>query len=519
MPHAIFDVLLEQPLIVSQQAASAGAHQTLDYLPGSTLLGLAASRLYAALDSHSAWTLFHSGQVRFGDALPLADGEIGYPIPLCWHAYKGEPAQEHGRLLAANLFDPTRLAADPTRQPVQLRGGYATASGRLLSPERQQTLKTAIDRRTGMAAESQLFGYEALSAGQRFRFMLNADDDIQPALWQRLQDALSGSASLGRSRSAQFGRVRIERGDDAERCASATGGDRLTLWLLSDLLLEEHGQPCLIPHPHLLGLPEGSRWLGEASFLRSRRYSPYNAYRRHYDSERQVISRGSVLRYALPRPLNAEECQRLQQGLGLQIESGLGCVWANPPLLEAAQPRFASAGSQQQTAVPCPTMPDSCLIRALHARRQRRLGDVQPEEKARELFAALCERIREARRYLATAAGVPISTTIGSHTVTAPGRSQWGRLKQLASDHRNDTARLWDALTHEKDGVLRERSGWDLRYGPQPGQQLDSWMRNALQQHATQDYFSRLIGHLAVLGLQQAWLDCCAGTEPEDSAA
>lgn len=138
------------------------------------------------------------------------------------------------------------------------------------------------------------------------------------------------------------------------------------------------------------------------------------------------------------------------------------------------------------------------------------MGDVLPEDQARKLFAALCERIREARRYNAVARGVPLA---------APGRSQWGHIKQLASDYRNDAAQLWHALTNEKDGVLRERSGWELRYGPEPEQQLDLWMRNTLRPHGTQDYFSRQIGHLAVLGLQQAWLDCCAGTESEDSAA
>lgn len=512
MRHATFDILLEQPLIISQQAASAGAHQSLDYLPGSTFLGLAASRLYAGLTPAEAWTLFHSGQVRFGDALPLVGDETGFPVPLCWHTYKGEAAQRNGQLLAANLFDPSCPGSDKTRQPVQLRGGYATSSGQLLTPVRQQTLKTAIDRQTGMAAESQLFGYEALAAGQRFRCVISADDDVPAALWQRLQETLAGTASLGRSRSAQFGRVQIEPQSTtgAEHPASAQDRTRLTLWLLSDLLLEEHGQPCLIPHPHLLGLPEGSRWLSEASFLRSRRYSAYNAYRRHYDSERQVITRGSVLRFELPRPLTAEEHERLQQGLGLQIESGLGSAWVNPPLLANAQPCFSSAPAVTLATTACPPAPDSRLIASLRARQQRRLGDQLPEQEARALFNGLCQRIGEARSYAACAAGVPIS---------APERSQWGRIKQWASDHRNAPAQLWHLLSNDQDGLLRERSGWQLRYGPLAEQTLGHWLQQALQPHSQQAHFSRLIGHLAVLGLQPAWLDCCVGTASEDSAA
>ena len=89
----------------------------------------------------------------------------------------------------------------------------------------------------------------------------------------------------------------------------------------------------------------------------------------------------------------------------------------------------------------------------------------------------------------------------------------------MANDHRNAPDRLWNDLTNAQNGLLRERSGWDLRYGPEPDQQLDHWMQKALQQYRQQAYFSRLIGHLAVLGLQQAWLDCCAGTESKGAAA
>ena len=507
-----FDIVLKQPLIISQQAASAGAHQSLDYVPGSVLLGLVASRLYARLDADSAWMVFHSGQIRFGDALPLSENrEIGYPMPLCWHGYKGEVTRRLGYLIADCLFDPSGGETDSRRQPVQLRSGYTTESGFVLNPTCQQTLKTAIDRKTGMAAESQLFGYEALSTGQRYRFTLSADTDFPATLWQEIQNHLAGVAHLGRSRSAQFGLVQITPLASRTSPSTATRADAtLTLWLLSDLLLEKHGQPCLIPYPDLLGLPKGSHWLNERSFLRSRRYSAYNAYRRHYDSERQVICRGSVLRYKLPRPLSTDETKTLQQGLGLQIESGLGAVWINPPMLDAAHPRFAAPIASPSTATGTLAQPDTPLLRALALRRQRRIGDIEPEEQALTLFKGLRERIHDARRYAALGVGIPLET--------APGRSQWGRFKELASNHRNDPAALWAALTNERDGMLRARSGWELRYGTEAAERLGEWMQQALSPHHSREDFSRLIGHLAVLGLQKTWLDCCSGIDKEHTA-
>lgn len=514
--QATFEIILEQPVILSQQAASAGAHQSLDYIPGSTLLGLAASRLYANLDTDSAWLLFHSGRARFQDALPLHQGETGHPVPLCWHSWKGESARDGDRLDSRRLFNPAHpdFANEPGRQPVQLRSGYVTSSGLLIEPLQQQTLKTAIDRSSGMAAESQLFGYEALSPGQCFRFDLQADDDLPTDLWQQLVQAISGPARLGRSRSAQFGQVRISLQADGALSSPACAGNHLTLWLLSDLLLEDQGQPCLRPDAQLLGLPTGSQWLAEHSFLRSRRYSPYNAYRRSYDAERQVICRGSVLRYALPRGLRADELHELECGLGLQIESGLGRAWVNPPLLSGAQPAFAAGkpASAASAAAQAPR-PDSLLIRTLEMRRQRRSGDDEAAVLAQQIYHGLCQRIRQARVFTGTPANTPLSNT--------PNRSQWGRLKELASDQRNDARRLLNALTGETDGVLRPRKDgpWTLRYAPGEQHTLGHWLTTALQEQAGKACFTRLVGHLAVLGLQQSWLNCCAGSEHKESVA
>lgn len=505
MQQAIFDIELKQPLIISQQAASAGAHQSLDYLPGSTLLGLVAARLYARLSSDDAWLVFHSGHVRFGDALPVHAKHVGFPVPLCWHSYKGESAKKDGKFLAEKLFDPALKQGDETRQPVQVRSGYVTHSGDEIQPKRQQTLKTAIDRETGMAAESQLFGYEALDSGQHFRFTLSADACVEAALWQRIQDALKGVAQLGRSRSAQFGQVLITAcAQKSTPIETARASDTLTLWLISDLALEEQGQPCLIPHPHLLGLPEGSRWLSESSFLRSRRYSPYNAFRRHYDSERQVITRGSVLRYALPRALTADELHPLEHGIGLHIESGLGQVLVNSALLQDGTPRFTAAKTSVSVSKvkTKPDAPSSRLISVLHSRLGTRLSATAVEKDAKIIFSGLCQRVSEARRYAACAQGVPIE---------APNRSQWGLLKQFASDYRNQPNELWEKLTHPVDGVLRPRSGWNLRYSYTQDAELGIWLKNELEAHRKRSDFSALIGQLAVFGLQQAWLDCCAG--------
>jgi CRISPR-associated protein Csx10 len=512
MPQASFDISLHQPLVISQQSASAGAHHSLDYIPGSILLGLAASRLYSTLDQDSAWLLFHSGLVRFGDALPLQGQQVARPMPMCWHYTKGESYKNSDTLKANTLFDPSMASGDTNRQPVQMRNGYVTEHGQTASPEKVQTLKTAIDPKTGKAAESQLFGYEALAANQTFRFVLSADD-ITQELWDKLKAALSGRAQLGRSRSAQFGKVMITPAKEAAHTPPASNDNQLTLWLQSDLLLEHNGQPCLQPLPELIGLPEGSHWLADSSFLRARRYSLYNAYRRHYDSERQVISRGSVLRYELPHALSEEQLNTLQQGIGLQIESGLGQVLVNPHLLSQTKPSFKTAISLTTSTAQTPHIkqPDTLLIQALVARLQRRTGEQRVSGQARDLFSKFCQQVALVRRYLATPAGNEIMIITKERTITAPGKSQWGRLKQAANDHRTDPQALWTALFNNNDGALRQRSGWELPYSPTASDTLSEWLQAKLEPYKKQADFPQLIGQLAALGHTDEWQACCKG--------
>ncbi|MEH6540590.1 hypothetical protein [Halopseudomonas sp.] len=505
-----FEVELLQPVIISQQSATAGAHQSLDYLPGSLFLGLAASRLYAELPADQSWLLFHSGQVRFGDALPATNDQIAWPVPLCWHYLKGDSPIADGCFSADALFDPSELPAEADRQPVQLRGGYVCMDGVSVIPGRQYSMKTAIDRSNAMAAEGQLFGYQALEAGQRFRFSLSTDDGLDETVIQKLVTSLTGPARLGRSRSAQFGKARIRVLPDAGPAPTRGGRENheLVLWLLSDMQLLNQGQPALQPLPELLGLPTGSRWLPERSFLRARRYSVWNAWRRHHDPERQVISRGSVLRYQLATPLSEDQLAALEAGLGIHIEAGLGQVWVNPPMLLGPRPVFTAARETAAAQEIIFAAPDTPLIRRLQQRVAARAGDLNGQQHAERLFAGLCARVRDARIWQAVAPAQPLES--------APGRSQWGRLRELSNGFRNRPAELLVALVDEGSGVLRERSGWQTAFGPDPEATLGNWLRTQLEQLLAQGVaLDRVVGHLAVLGLQPVWQRCCEGRQGE----
>ena len=70
-----YQITLNDDVVLSSNCSSA-EHSSLDYISGGTLLGVLASKLYHQLSEEQAFTVFHSGKVRFNNgyinkALPL----------------------------------------------------------------------------------------------------------------------------------------------------------------------------------------------------------------------------------------------------------------------------------------------------------------------------------------------------------------------------------------------------------------------------------------------------------------
>lgn len=481
MPELMLKLTLLEDAIVNERPANEGGHAGLDYLPGFLLLGAAAARLYAELSRPDAWRLFHSGQVRFGDALPLADDQPAWPIPLCWHERKNAPAVGERTIVAERVRNLQFGPFEDNAQPKQLRAGYVRVDGHHLSVDKDFRMKTAIDPDTGRVAESQLFGYESIRAGQSFVACVRAADDLAATLWQRLVAALTehGELLLGRSRSAEYGRARVERLDwksDALQpkpvAPAASAATDVTLWCLSDIALTDPwGQPILTPTPEALGLTRGAiDWA--RTFLRFRRYALWNCHRDGYDVERQVIQHGSVIGLRLPSPLTEEERTRLAAGVGLYREAGLGWVSVDSELLASDMPAFASPIAAAATAPAA--RPDHPLIAWLEAERG---GDTQrqaAEQTTKFLRDALAERYRLARAY----AGVPEHLPIG------PSPAQWGTLYEAARNHDSqDPAGLKTRMFVGNDALCKEKGeNWQDQFRDDQGvRTFFAWFQSAVE--------------------------------------
>lgn len=466
---------LIEDAVFSERAATDGGHKGLDYIPGATLLGAAAARLYSKLPATATFTLFHSGQVRFGNGLPVGlDLKPAWPVPLCWHYAKSEKILDRGKLIADKVWVGTNLPNNQSSQ--QLVHGYVTQAGNLLKPREAMRMKTSIDPTTGHTREEVLFGYESLSAGQRFIAYITADTTVANELFDRLRTALASPILLGRSRSAEYGRVAVKIRNFTPPIFTADNQLRITLWLLSDLaVLDNKGQPTLTPRPEWLGLPPGKINL-ERTFIRTRRYSPWNGYRGGPDMERQVITQGSVLTFDLERPLNTAELVRINSGLGIHKEAGLGQVWLNPTWLGITNehPKFVSSSTTVEAKDEKKPEFTPALITWLKNEQDRLLSRGALTKQAHDV-------VTEYRRALASARklkGLAANTEIG------PSASQWGSVLAATKDA-NSSEALKDKLFKGDSCVCKyTMPGWEDEYWTgQNIKKLADWIRDQFDAH------------------------------------
>ena len=352
MRQALLILTAREPAIFSSRGATEGQHQTLAHPTGAALLGWAAGggRYDGFVDP---FTIFHSGLVRFSDALPLTrSGCPAYPVP----QILAEPKHRRGGVVqtgdGSRRLDPgaVTVGCDPGErtgdgrkvQREALRRIFLTTAGEVLLPLTGSRLRTATNQ--GRAADGQLFGYTHLDPGdsQRYAATIEAEPDaMSDSDWLRLLHAFDGQRlRLGRAAGTAYGGDYLCTVQDGRAAAGlwpcgaiAGGATRVRIWALSDLaLLDEDGTACFAPSAGRLGLPEGGRFSRADSAIGVRRYAPWNGHLRGRDLERQVIEAGSVFSFPYEQPLNAM-IQR-KTVIGQYQEAGLGRILLAPLLLD-----------------------------------------------------------------------------------------------------------------------------------------------------------------------------------------
>lgn len=420
MTHEIFyRLVLEEDAVITANSATTGGHQGLGYIPGAALLGAVARHFEEAQQAGIAWHLFHSGQVRFGDARWLDESRRSpaLPVPLSFHGPKGQDPEDLADP-AAEWFDFTLVTGDGRigHKPINRGDAEMDPAGRIRGLRREFRLKTAVDYASQRASDGQLFGYDAISAGAELGFTvaIDLDGDDRDKATDLVQRAFADPIRLGRSRSAEFGRAVVHRVDrpfpslGSRPLGDLDPGDglgpRIFVVLVSDAVLidRDKGGLAVEPSPSLFGLdPERVGLDRDRCFTQQRRWTPFNGFRRRTDTERVAWAAGTVLSFVgRDRPLGAEDLAACEaacaRAVGVHRSEGLGRAIVNPPFLF----RTAFQRSRGQTGFVAPEsspaepripeaapMPDDTLGRWLAGRARASQIDDRAWAVARERVA------------------------------------------------------------------------------------------------------------------------------------
>lgn len=310
-------------VIITSAAATEGYKESLDYIPGSKFLGIVAGTLYDEEREEKTLDLFHNGIVKFGDASPFLSNETLLKVPFSWYHIKGEKLTDTLYLHHKNLNE-------KSIQLKQARTGYFSGVQKIFTSINQDfSLKSAHDAIRRKSEEGKMFGYYSLKAGSEWAFIITDSDGKYS---DEIKNILEGNHRIGRSRSAEFGLVRIEFLKELETPKEISINNEIIIYAKSNLCFynENTGQTTAQPTAKQLTGSDDAEIIWKKSQVRSRNYKTWNRYRNNKDADRIIIERGSVFVLKLHSGLFSTF---FFNGIGAHKNEGFGEVLINPPFL------------------------------------------------------------------------------------------------------------------------------------------------------------------------------------------
>lgn len=348
-----YRLTLVAPVVIPAGDGDPNTVVTRQDIPGSHILGTAAWRyLNQAGHTPADPTFRHAfldGRLRFLTAYPEATDTQQRLIPIPHSIRKFKDTEE--------LIDFVEQV--PENKPTKrLDRRYAKIDGGLLKTQSVKTernyhhARASKNRRIGRALGSQipnggaLFTYEAIQVEQSFRgAVLGSEDDlIDLKKWLQSPETIS----IGRSRSAQYGKAEFEWVDDVPCGLSGrTEWDgfnslqtppnvdkTLIITTLSPLLtVNDKGHPdARFPQEELttiLGLTTSELTLS-ASYTRTEIIGGYHGHLRLPRQQWPAVAVGSVFVFKITEELDENGLLELERnGLGLRKGEGYGRIAVN----------------------------------------------------------------------------------------------------------------------------------------------------------------------------------------------
>ena len=320
MKELVFNIEFLSDIVLPASSNNEGKIDSLDFISGSTFLGMVAKEYDEFEDS---FNVFHSGKVRFGDATILQNNEPTYKVPLCFFYEKLDKSK-----VVNQLHTPLTVLT----QAKQFREGYMTKDFSLILVDYTYAQKSAYDRVKRRSKESFMYGYSAIKRGKRFQFVVKYDETISEKDLERIEKNLLGKKRLGKSKSSQYGEVLItlEEGE-TESIEDMTLQSEVVVYVKSRLaLVDKDGNPTYdLKHLVTEELDKNQiDW--SRTQLRTSTYNRYDGTRESRDTQRVVINSGSVI---VLKGIDKKIIDELSGGVGVYLSEGFGEVLINPSFL------------------------------------------------------------------------------------------------------------------------------------------------------------------------------------------
>ncbi len=316
MRELLYEVEFLSDIVLPATANTEGKILPSEFIAGSNFLGMVASKYGEFSDS---FKLFHSGAVKFGDATPLYDGKKSYKMPLSFF---------HEKLNDKNILN-HHLIEDFSsfEQLKQKRSGYITEDLNLLYVEYNYSQKSAYDKEHRRSKEGSMFGYSALQKGSKWLFSIKCSDSVCVEDIKLLQETIEGEKRLGKSRSAEYGLVKIRPVASTPAPKQAEVELYTYLYLNSRVaLVDKEGNPTYDLQFLYNGLKE-ENIVYEKCQIRTSSFTPYNRTRERKDYERICINSGSVI------VLEGVSVEDIPNYVGAYQSEGFGEILINPSFL------------------------------------------------------------------------------------------------------------------------------------------------------------------------------------------
>lgn len=313
-----FKITALSPILITGEQNNQNNVSTLDYIPGRVLLGFYATKFIKDKDlkemahlDDNFYSLFLSDQVIFSNAYITDENNRKYiPAPISL-----EKEKYNNDIYDFLILDDEDFPEEPTKKI----GGYVYFSESEIynkEVEKIYNFHHERDRNTGSTKEGMIFNYEAIAEGQNFLGEILYSKEFAEIIEPFLKNE---TIYIGRSRNAQYGKVKIEFIDNNNEFETENH-DKITLTFLSDtIILYENGNPSL-------NVDNLSKKLGVnilKSFVKSTRIETYNARWRFKTPSINAFSAGSC--FLLDQlPENYEKIEIT--GIGENRNQGFGKV-------------------------------------------------------------------------------------------------------------------------------------------------------------------------------------------------